>query len=214
MADETLFPDDLILQLKQLERRVRTLESSNRLLSGSIQGGTLKVLAPDLGKIAEIGSIFGGGTDGLLVYAADHATVILDADRVQGFASPWMSSAWHDPADLHTITSGTFATTWQTLTELMWSTQVLFRCVVITDGATTGELRVTMAGTAVSNVKTIPISTSGFVEFRWQHGLAIGGGPVVTVLDARRASGAGLFQVSHPYPLHYGAGMSPVAGGW
>lgn len=213
MADPTLFPDDLILQLKTLERRVRELESSNRLLSSAILGGTFQVLDAGGGRIAEIGSVYSGTSDGLLVYASDHTTLILDVDRAQGFASPWMSSAWADAAEAHTITSGSLASTWRTMTELMWSTQVVFRLFVTTDAATTGELQIGMGG-SFSATKTVAPSTSGFLEFRWAHGLAIGVGPVFTDLYARRVSGAGSFQVFHPYPYHYGAQMGPVAGGW
>lgn len=216
MADPLLYPDNNAAQLRDLEQRVRTLESVNRLLSSSILGGTLKVLDASGGRIAEIGSLFGGTTDGLVVYAADHVTAVLDADRVQGFASPWLGEAWQDPAESHVITTPTFATTWQTETELMWATQILFRVPCFTDAGTTGEIRLVAAGGATATaVKTIPANTASlFFECRWAHGLTIGTGPIFFSLDARRASGAGNFTVFKPYPLHLGANMGTVVGGW
>jgi hypothetical protein len=90
----------------------------------------------------------------------------------------------------------------------------MFRVAVVTDVGTTGDLQVTAVGGPLGVVKAIPSGTSGWFEYRMIHGIAIGGGPVVFTIEARRTSGAGTFRVFAPGPLNVGVAMAPVAGGW
>lgn len=217
MADERLFPDDLVLQLKQLEDRVRTLESANRLQAGSINGGAIVVRDDTTdAPIVVLGELAPSGVgSGIMSFAADRTHVMLNVNDLEGFGTPWLGHAWFDPLAGNTVTSGTFVGAYLTIAEVLWSTQLLFRVGCQTDGATTGELRITVVGTGqLGSVKTIPVSTNGYFEYRMQHGLLIGSGPYYITLEARRASGAGTFKVFVPGALNTGANIGPVVGGW
>jgi hypothetical protein len=210
VADERLFPDNLILQLKQLEDRVRVLESANRLQSGSINDGTSAAPIVVLGGLAPYGI-----GNGIMSFAADRVHVMLDVNDIEGFGTPWLGHAWFDPAAGNIVTSATFVGVYLTIAEVLWSTQLLFRVGCQTDAGTTGELRLTVSGTGqVGGVKTIPISSNAYFEYRMLHGLTIGSGPYYITLEARRASGAGNFKVFVPGPLNTGANLGVVAGGW
>ena len=215
-VDPLLYPTAFLVYVQSLEDRIRALEASNRLQSGTVgKGGTISVLNSAGVVIAEMGRL-GYGENGLRVMAANGVTPILQVDQTQGFGLPWFSTEWKTPADAVTVTSGTFVDTWTTLSELMYSTQILFRVGLQTDGTTTGEVKVVFLGgpSDIGGTLTVPISHNASHEFRILHGLTIGGGPVQLSVQARRTSGAGTFTVFHPHPLHYGTNMSPVAGGW
>lgn len=210
MADDRLFPDDLVLQIKHLEERVRTLEGANRLQSGSINDGTSTAPIVVLGSLAP----YGIGS-GILSFAADRSHVMLNVNDIEGFGTPWLGSPWNDPVAGTVVTSGAFLGVYLSISEVFWSNSILFRVGCQTDAATTGEVRVTVSGVGqLGSVKTIPINANNYFEYRMLHGLAIGSGPYFVTVEARRASGAGNFKVLVPGPLTIGANISAVAGGW
>lgn len=86
MADPRLYPDDLIMQLRQLEQRVRELESSNRLVASDV-GGLMVVTNSSGQTVAEIGltnanNVTGGppvGTIGICIYDPSTGNVVFRA---------------------------------------------------------------------------------------------------------------------------------------
>ena len=210
MADEKLFPDDLILQLRQIERRLRALESANPLQGGSFTTSTDERPIVAMGDLSTV-SLAGNG---IVSWSADRVRAMLYVTDLHGFGVPWLSHPWVEANAGVTVTSGTFTPVYSSTCEVLWSTQVMFRVAVVTDGATTGELQVTAVGGPLGVVKAIPAGTGTFFEFRMIHGIPIGGGPVVFGIEARRTSGAGVMKVFEPGPLNIGVAMAPVAGGW
>lgn len=65
MADARLHPDDLIMQLRKLEERVRTLETANRLTFSTVgETGLLTVVDSSGTLIAELGATNASNTSG------------------------------------------------------------------------------------------------------------------------------------------------------
>lgn len=65
MADPRLHPDDLILQLRALEERVRTLETANRLSFSTLgETGTMTVVDTSGTLVAELGNTNASNTSG------------------------------------------------------------------------------------------------------------------------------------------------------
>lgn len=65
MADPRLYPDDLIMQLRALEERVRTLETANRLTYSTVgETGLLTVVDSSGTLVAELGTTNASNTSG------------------------------------------------------------------------------------------------------------------------------------------------------
>lgn len=207
-------PPDLAQILAELQRRIKVLEGSNKLLQSAITNGTIKVYNSAGVRIAEMGSTPAGG-GGIELLASNGTTDLLVVDQTLGFAIPWLSTGWKDAAANKVVTSGTFVSTYNTLTELLFASELRFRVSIISDVGTTGEARITYSGGSVlGNVKTIPSGANASYEYRIAHGFTLGGGPLQFDLEVRRTSGAGNITVYEPSQMHYGAAMVAVAGGW
>jgi hypothetical protein len=112
------------------------------------------------------------------------------------------------PANATTVTSATFTELFGGAINIIMHKYVMTYVRVVTDGSTTGEIRVTnvSAGTA-SPAVTVPINTNAYVQIPpWFHNSPLWTGPITFGLEARRASGAGTFQV---YELVHGLGFVP-----
>ena len=209
-------PPNLAAELKALEARIKILEGSNKLLVSTIRGGSLQVQDDDGNLIVRIGRFPASGYDGFLVIRDDGIHAIVEANQTEGLVHPWLEMPWKTNTASQTVTSGTFTSVWQAHTELLYGVNIRMRVAVDCPSGTTGEMLIADDGssTVLGSVKTIPSNSSVLYEYRVAHGLTVGSGPFQFSLQARRTSGAGNIIVYQPWPMHQGAGMSPVAGGW
>jgi hypothetical protein len=209
---------------RDLERRVEALERANQLLSSTILGGTLRVLDADGNSIATIGML-DGAADGLRLDTAA-GTRLFQVDQTNGFVLPWMSTNWRvyeDTSTTHStegygeVTGSTFRRIWRSTSELVFSTEMLFRVILSTPGGTDAEFRVWYFnnGSVLGDVLSVPGGTSATTyEFRFLHGFTMGTGPHHVYLEGRASSGAGAVRAYEPAGIHWGAAMASVSGGW
>lgn len=207
-------PPSLAGKFRELEQRIEILERSNKLLTSTIAGGALIVQDSSGNTIARIGRL-ASGFDGLRVQTAAGASM-LEADWDRGMVSPWIATPWRDTTLTEVVTSATMVTAWETATELLFSSELLFRVRVTVDAATTASIQVfhAQSSTVLGSVKALSAATDAFYEFRYAHALGLNSGPHTFRLQARRDTGAGNVSLYEPYPFSYGANIGTVAGGW
>lgn len=212
MAFDAL-PPSIISKIKDLEDRIAILERSNKLIAATVVGGTFRVLDDEGDPIVQLG-VLGSGSQGLSVSTADGATSVFYASQEEGLARPWLATPWRIPTNAQAVTSGTFADIYTSLTELLFSQEILFRVRIVVDSGTTGEMRVTISGSPLGGTQALASASDVTYEYRKAHGVSMGGGPVGIALQVRRLTGAGNIAVTTPEPLHWGSLMNVDPDGW
>jgi hypothetical protein len=195
-------PPDLSNELRELQRRLETLERSPRLTSASIddEDGNTRVV---LGRLAEDGS-FGievFDTDGNRVFAVDEV----------GLTHPRINVPYRKASDLvGPITSGSFIDTWEAALGVLTGDSVRFSCLVATDAGTTAEARLEVPQLGLTSaVRSIAAGNSSVTStWTWKPPLPIGeyGSGLLIQLQVRRASGAGNVYSYAPSSLWIGNG--------
>lgn len=196
MSDPAV-PDNLASRLRELEARIRNLETSPRLRSSSIKGGALHVFDSAGREVALLGSFVNGDgvdTAGAQINLQPSGTNVLWIDGENGIARPYQVRAMERDTTT-TVTSGTFVRTHVGHTLTVPSDALVIIVLAFVDAGTTGEIRV--SHNHVGGVNT-PTATQTFTNsatvasmtYNWRHGIPIGGNAVISV-EARRASGAG-----------------------
>lgn len=217
-SDDPALPPNLARTIADLERRLRNVESSNRLQSSSVRGGTFQVLDDDGNEVARTGRLQSSpfAVDGFYVNSETGAGWHLYVGDNVGFALPWLDHAWFDPTDAISVTSGTFVETWRCVFELATSYVVKFRVFVDVPAATTAELRVLGPGDVqVGGDKSVVGASVAYHEFDTNAGLTLASGPISFKLQVRRTAGAGTISVYKPSPLAVGAvGFVNDPDGW
>lgn len=227
----TLQPTSLDADLREIRRRLQTMEGAERAALTSIsddQGRMLVNLTRD-GLIfydpatgAEILRLDGSG---LSMYdaqgdlrtrigeiATGYGMQVLDAggtfERLRvdeaGFRHPYFAHPWSKADDFVTVTSGTFATVFRSRVDLITSEGLYAWVTAGSDVGTTGEFRLRdgWSGATTAAVAVPDGSTGTEQQFRWLHGEALSAGPITFELQARRTSGAGDVRVYAPYGLN------------
>lgn len=226
MADPAL-PPNLLDDIAELKRRVRTLETANRLESSSIGGSStiggsslLTVLDSTGGQVARLGTL--GGTYGNGLHLTDPATnaTVLFASDAGGTVVPYLANPWRRFDEYFPVTSATFAETYQCRLESVSSVMIRFTAWLSADASTTGEVRLVVNAAQLGSTVSIAAASIQRYEFSMAHGIVLQGGPVEIAVQARRLTGAGNVNVYEPSGLtlgskvaHGGAFPEP-AGGW
>lgn len=213
MADITV-PQSLVDRINLLERQVRALRAP-QLQNSSLTGGKITALNDTGQRVAEYGSLVGGGY-GLAVNDADTLESLFIMSDDDGLVTPDRHHNWRDATNgFVNVTAGAFTPVYRTVVLLPVARVV--RCVVTTiqAAATTGELRLTIEGVASTSTKTLPAGVQTETVFMWAHGQSIGLGGFAQswVLEARRTAGAGNVTVYEPDGLFEASALTPAGGG-
>lgn len=95
------------------------------------------------------------------------------------------------------VTSGSFVTIYTGGVEIVQHIALAAWVTWITDGSTTGEIRLyTIAG--ATDAVALGAGTSGAARFRWLHPGTMDSGPLYVRVQARRVSGSGTVYVYGP----------------
>lgn len=220
--------DSLMATIDDLVRRVRRLEGSNSLVGVVPAGQSIKVIDPaDGSNLVTLGELSGGSLGaefrdaaGVLVaqigqlpagtgIMVGNAPTSASGDtwlltRADGMVFPWIAHAWCKANDNVIVTSGTFVTTWQLLTELAVGDQIKTRVTVSCPVGTTAEFKLEHAGSGATT-STISVASGASVqqEFKWDLGsnAPAGTGPHTFNLLVRRTGGAGNVLSYVPFEL-------------
>lgn len=197
LADQ---PDTLARWMADMERRMRTQETATRAALTSITdaaGKELVRLDKDGIKIydaagllrARFGYINASVGYGLSVF--DAAGGLRFEVNDQGHRDPWLDHPWRPSTPLYVpVTSGTFVDVFECRVDLITHGGVASWVQWATDAGTTGEVRLLLAASTSSAV-TLAAASSGVQQFKWLHGQALGTGPALFKIQARRTGGAG-----------------------
>lgn len=196
MSDPAV-PDNLASRLRELEWRIRNLETSPRLRSSSVKGGALSVLDDNGQEVVHLGALVNGdgiSTSGVTVTLQPSNKTVLWIDGENGIAWPYQVRAME--RDTFTaVTSASFVSTHVGNTLNVPSDSMVLQVYAYVDAGTVGELRCTHNHIDAVNTPTAvrTVSNSGTVNtfaWNWRHGIPITGSASVHV-EARRVSGAG-----------------------
>lgn len=199
---------------REIDRRLRALESAPQLQNSSLTGGSIVALNDVNQRVAEFGALVGGDYGFAVNEALSLRTLMLVTDA-EGWTVPVWQHAWRSASASVTVTSGTFTPVYRTVIPVPMSTVIATQVTVITDAATTGELRLTIEGVTSTSVKTLPANVQTDTSFAWAHGrdIGLGAAPMSMMVEARRTSGAGNVYVFAPNPLESSSGYAPSPGG-
>lgn len=215
MSDPTI-PSSLVGELREIRRRLDALERSPQIPFSSTRGGAFTFRDDDDGLPRwAMGNVdLEGGLDssqsavyGVLGFDDAGAITYAQQQGTRGRIYPAQPFPMHLDSTPETITSATFQDLWIGRLNRPALDVLLVQCPVVTDSATTGQIRLLdLRNNNTTAAFTVPVSTSGFVRFAWVHPATIGmndpvtpGHPNLVVrVQARRASGAGLFAVFPP----------------
>lgn len=204
-------PEDLGRLLAEIERRLRTLETSQRASNTSItdeDGNELVRFDRDGIKIYDATGVL-RARFGYINVASGYGVSVWDENaglrfevNDDGYRDPWLPHPMISAGVSTNVTGGSFAAIYQGQVQLVTHKGVSLTAVVSTDVGTVGEVRLKNIDTgATTSVVSIGSGSSIEQGFNWLHGSLLGGGPVRFDLEARRVSGAGNVIVYQPYTL-------------
>lgn len=218
-----LGPESFEQKLKELERRLFDLETSQRAAFTSIIDEDGKLLARldregikvyDAAGVlrARLGYISASAGYGVSVYDGNGGLRFEVNDA--GYRDPWLPHPMIAAGANSIVTSGSFAPIYQGQAELTTHEGVSIHAIIVTAAATTAEVRLkNNAEGTYTDVVTVPAGTQQTVTFQWLHGTPLGQGPVRFDLEVRRASGAGNVTVYQPYLFAMADPLQCSAGG-
>lgn len=219
-------PDNAPDIIAELLRRVRILETAPRAAHTSItdpagnelirlsRGGLefldaagnpvvvldaagLRMLDP-AGVTRTLVGLISGSNYGIRV--RDAANGIRFSIENDGYKDPWLAHPWRNVVtpDRASTTSATFVDLWGGRVELVTHQGVVASSAWVTDGATTGEVRL-RRGASVTSAVALGAGAAGAQQFKWLHGANLGDGPLDFHLQARRTGGAGSVHLDQPF---------------
>ncbi len=185
--------------LKDLERRIRIMERTDRLTNSSVKEGSLDVYDEDDSRRVIFGQLPDGENYGLATLDANGA-VRFQADG-RGLVAPSIPAV----ATISTATAYSTSSTslvpayFLTLPEVAHEGLELHVDWSI-GGADTFKLSVSCASPLVGTTDEITATgpTSGTAVFRWLHGQTLGASPFGFSVLVRRTSGSGSISVFQP----------------
>jgi hypothetical protein len=200
VAVDPALPPNLAALLADLTDRVKTLESSNHLLSSSILGGSFSVLDVNGAVVLTLGALI--ESDGTPVSGISAAmpsgTSTLWIDSVAGTVLPMIMAPMVNSTESST-TSATFASFFTSVVLGMTADSATCWIPGRVDAGTVGEVRLhhNYSGGASTSAITLTSTTSVYAIFDWRHGVPLSTNTTFTV-EARRVSGAGSVYLSLP----------------
>ena len=201
MADLSV-PPSIAAELADIKRRLRAMEGAPQLQNSSLTGGKITALNDDEQRVAEFGSLVGGGY-GIAINDADTLNSVLLVNDENGMRAPGVPWAFRDSTAFLAVTSGTFELTYRTFAAILASSSVEVTVVLATDVGTTGEVRMGVQGGPYAATQSIGSGANLTFNWGWLHGLGFGLGSTGQhfVIEARRTGGAGNVYVFQPDPL-------------
>ena len=205
MTDPAL-PQSLITEIGDLKRRLDNLERSPQLLSSSITGGALRVLDSSGNEIAVLGDFTAGEGDATGIRIQNSAGAdILFISEVSGFGIPRRAVPWRPAivADFESTTSASFVDAWDSQLGVVDANGLKTQFVVTLNAADTAEVKIVLGAANTDTVSLLgSTATQWTVDLKWNHGITLGGGPILFRLQVRRSAGSGgNVNVHRPHPL-------------
>ncbi len=216
-------PENLITRIRDLERRLAAVERGRTLANSVLSQGALEVRTPDGNVVYRVGAFDLGGTtvygtasfrhDGSVQFWSfdtptgggytslwdENNNIVMSTDTVsgQGLATPYIPLTGMPYASVLTPPQSTTSGAFTGLHRIHGQKQhPWIRTLLITqaDAATTGEVRLAVAGVAISEIVSIPASDN---TYRILDAPVTGGhlDYLYVDVDARRTSGAGAIRV-------------------
>lgn len=215
MADPILGPDrDFEQNLRDIESRLRALESGTPQQRMTLQDGLIRILdnkGRTRAQIGRLNAVAGGEEFGIEVVSQPGDSLWTDGKPFfratgDGAEFPYAVTAFV-PADITYIpvTSSFFVDVLATATPLIEHKYVATLVPVQTDGSTTAEIRIQNRTTGISSpAVAVPVSTNAYVEVpAWAHGSQLWQGPISFSVQARVVTGASLSVGISKYGLRY-----------
>lgn len=194
----TPLPDNIVDIVRDLQRRIHTLETAAPMRATSMTAGTT-IIKDDAGIARVAMGLIADDEYGLAVYNADGA-LVYEANAA-GVVVPRQDGQITKANDTVTATSASFVRTWSATFTVVVADAIQVQAVVGADAATTGEARlaVNVGGVTYAATQTIAAGTADPYEWKWAiPGLVVGTGPIVVDLEVRRTGGAGDLHVYAP----------------
>lgn len=211
---------NMAMQIADLARRVKDLESAPQLGTSSIRGGSLAVLDGSGEPIALLGNVpnSAGAQDatGFLVVDPVSGQATIWANDDDGLLCPQQGAAWHIITERFDSVSATFETAFEARFEQVACPWVKTTVILSADATTPGEARlIHVQSGAVTNTKSIPAGSNALYTAYWTHGAAVHTGPATIQLQIRRVSGAGQVHAYTPSDVTFGNWRAfATTGGW
>jgi hypothetical protein len=194
-------PPNLAHELRELQRRLETLERAPRLTNASISdpAGVERIV---LGLLDD-------GNYGLEVFDADGGTRLrVDGD---GLSAPYLPGVPRDPNEYLVTTSPAFVTVWHSVFQITSHLAIGGQIGWAADPGTTGELRLKL-GAETTDAVPLTAGSSGSQNFAWLHNAPLSSGPQYVEIQARRVSGVGNINIYAPMLDMRAAGGATASG--
>ncbi|CAB5217937.1 hypothetical protein UFOVP209_32 [uncultured Caudovirales phage] len=189
-------PENLSTYIRDLERRIRLLETAPRLANASV--------SDDAGVVRTLTGKLPSGDYGFEIHNSSGATVFQVLSS--GVSVPRAQMGVVKSSDFVVVTSGTFTPTWRAYSPYIVADAVQITVLVATDPGTTAEIRLTTNGSPISAINAIPANSQVSTDFKWKTaGLVVGTGPAIFYVEVRRTGGAGNVNVYPPDQAHMAA---------
>lgn len=217
MAIDPAMPADLYADLRDIKARLSKMERLSQLGQTSIDAGTLTLRDSDGNVRVSIGDVdFSASVnDGTTNVAGGYGIAMFDENGAllwgsfagtRGRVYPSEQIPMHRPVAV-SVTDSSFASIFEGTVQDPAGDVVKISGAVICPAGTTGEIRLSIAGTTHhTDALTIPGGTNAFYLFEWLHPVEVGIGGTQSatdkngslVLEARRTSGTGTLSVFPP----------------
>lgn len=215
--DQSQTQSTLFGKLGELERRIRELETANRLVGAIPKGQSIVVLDPADGSTMLRAGVTTGGRNGIEMYTPSGVSIMRVDDR--GALEPNVHLPFHPIAE-QVVTSSTFTSIFEGRVSKLNNPYLHLEVDVSTFSTATGEIRLgiwrlgTPSGTIYSAVKSVPALASTIYNLYIQIDMNLGG-PCQLWLESRVASGAGPIACRNPF-LDFGdySSTATIAGVW
>ncbi len=195
-------PSDLSALLRELEERIETLESGQRLTRASIRGGRIRLLSEDgeqVGCYGKAGYPIANGfqrTDSMFEVGLSDSRFHTLIDGENGWARPQWSYNWTEIKTI-AVTAASYTDTWQTNINILgYALVVVFD--VTTGVGTEGNARL-LLGPQSSDVVYCPANDTTTCRFVWDISGFENYGTIPTLkIQANRIAGSNDVEVHTP----------------
>lgn len=192
-------PAALAQELRELKRRVKELEASRPLGNTTLANGTLQVMDDNGFLLMEVGKISDRGVEryGLAVYVPSSGKPMFLATADGGIEYPGIDMRFVPFDGQRATVSGSFTAIYSARNLSIVADAFYVIVPWATDGATTGEVRLSDVYGGNTSAVALAGGSSGSVTFKWLHGWFIND-PLNLRIEARRTAGAGNVYIYEP----------------
>ncbi len=155
--------------MSDLEERVDTLETAERLVSASIRGGAVVVYTDDLTEVGRLGVgeyKSNGSTRNVPVLSITNpeskSHVLIDFES--GWVAPKWQYNWQQDISMP-VTSASYVSTWKTSINML-GFAIMTRVYITSGATTTGTVRLSLGGNFTDEVP-IAADAAQWISFAW-----------------------------------------------